>query len=185
MPKAGGRSKTTQAQPKTIRGRRPSLHNSSKKFQMESAKHSRVPSQNPSEEVFSLQEAIIKLRAPLQDAFAKGYSYKELAVILTQKGIRVSEFDLQDQSMTLEKQTPSKRTASNKRNKTSENSREELSHSDEVLGASKTKISADTRQMQPLEGDAWGVLESLIGTIEAPADWSAEHHHYLYGTPKH
>jgi len=28
------------------------------------------------------------------------------------------------------------------------------------------------------------VLESLTGTVEAPADWSAEHNHYLYSTPK-
>jgi hypothetical protein len=32
--------------------------------------------------------------------------------------------------------------------------------------------------------DAWDVLESLTGTVEAPADWSAEHDHYLYGVPK-
>lgn len=34
-------------------------------------------------------------------------------------------------------------------------------------------------------GDAWDVLDSLTGTIEAPPDWSADHDHYLYGTPKH
>ncbi len=34
------------------------------------------------------------------------------------------------------------------------------------------------------EGDAWAVLESLIGSIDAPEDWSAEHDHYLYGTEK-
>ena len=34
-------------------------------------------------------------------------------------------------------------------------------------------------------GNAWDVLESLTGTVEAPTDWSAEHNHYLYGTPKH
>jgi hypothetical protein len=32
--------------------------------------------------------------------------------------------------------------------------------------------------------DAWDVLASLTGTVEAPIDWSAEHDHYLYGTPK-
>lgn len=32
--------------------------------------------------------------------------------------------------------------------------------------------------------DALSVLEALAGSIEAPADWSAEHDHYLYGTPK-
>ncbi|HYH79877.1 MAG TPA: hypothetical protein VEX86_08765 [Longimicrobium sp.] len=33
--------------------------------------------------------------------------------------------------------------------------------------------------------DAFAVLESLTGSIDAPADWAAEHDHYLYGTPKH
>lgn len=31
-------------------------------------------------------------------------------------------------------------------------------------------------------GNAWDVLESLTGTVEAPADWSAEHDRYLYCT---
>ncbi len=34
-------------------------------------------------------------------------------------------------------------------------------------------------------GNAWDVLESVTGRVEAPTDWSAEHDHYLYGTPKH
>ena len=34
------------------------------------------------------------------------------------------------------------------------------------------------------DGDAWSVLQKLSGSVEAPADWSAEHDHYLYGTPK-
>jgi hypothetical protein len=33
-------------------------------------------------------------------------------------------------------------------------------------------------------GDAWDVLEVMTGTVEAPSDWSSEHDHYLYGTPK-
>lgn len=37
----------------------------------------------------------------------------------------------------------------------------------------------------PTSADAWDVLDSLTGTIEAPTDWSAEHDHYLYGTPQH
>jgi hypothetical protein len=32
--------------------------------------------------------------------------------------------------------------------------------------------------------NAWDVLEEWTGTVEAPEDWSAEHDHYLYGTPK-
>ena len=34
------------------------------------------------------------------------------------------------------------------------------------------------------EGNAWDVLESMTGAIDAPEDWAAEHDHYLYGTPK-
>ena len=33
-------------------------------------------------------------------------------------------------------------------------------------------------------GDPWQGIASLIGTVEAPPDWSAEHDHYFYGTPK-
>lgn len=35
-----------------------------------------------------------------------------------------------------------------------------------------------------LEADAVALLETLIGSVEAPSDWAAEHDHYLYGTPK-
>ena len=34
------------------------------------------------------------------------------------------------------------------------------------------------------EGNAWDVLEALIGTSEAPSNWSSQHDFYLYGTPK-
>lgn len=32
--------------------------------------------------------------------------------------------------------------------------------------------------------DLWAVLEQHAGTVDAPADWSSQHDHYLYGTPK-
>ncbi len=34
------------------------------------------------------------------------------------------------------------------------------------------------------EKNAWDILEDMAGTLEAPEDWSQEHAHYLYGTPK-
>lgn len=34
------------------------------------------------------------------------------------------------------------------------------------------------------EGSAWDILETLVGTLEAPEDWASEHDHYLYGVPK-
>ncbi|EDN65450.1 conserved hypothetical protein [Beggiatoa sp. PS] len=33
-------------------------------------------------------------------------------------------------------------------------------------------------------GNAWEVLKAFTGTVEAPNDWSIQHDHYLYGTPK-
>ena len=33
-------------------------------------------------------------------------------------------------------------------------------------------------------GNAWELLAQSAGTIDAPADWSSEHDHYLYGTAK-
>ncbi len=41
------------------------------------------------------------------------------------------------------------------------------------------------RQQHLQASNAWDILESLTGTVQAPADWSSEHDHYLYGTPKH
>jgi hypothetical protein len=32
--------------------------------------------------------------------------------------------------------------------------------------------------------NAWSVLRELAGSVEAAADWAAQHDHYLYGTPK-
>lgn len=44
----------------------------------------------------------------------------------------------------------------------------------------------ETLRQQHLQtfSNAWDILESLTGNVEAPTDWSAEHDHYLYGTPK-
>lgn len=44
-------------------------------------------------------------------------------------------------------------------------------------------ISKEISAEKPSE-NAWDILESLAGTIDAPEDWSSEHDHYLYGTPK-
>ena len=33
--------------------------------------------------------------------------------------------------------------------------------------------------------NAWDVLDALAGSVDAPADWAAEHDHYLYGTSRH
>jgi len=35
-----------------------------------------------------------------------------------------------------------------------------------------------------VENNAWSVLDSLIGCVDAPSDWAEEHDHYISGTPK-
>lgn len=34
------------------------------------------------------------------------------------------------------------------------------------------------------ESDPWSFMEGLIGSVEGPEDWAAEHDHYLYGSPR-
>jgi hypothetical protein len=34
------------------------------------------------------------------------------------------------------------------------------------------------------EANLWDFLESVAGTVKGPPDWSVNHDHYLYGTPK-
>ena len=45
-------------------------------------------------------------------------------------------------------------------------------------------ITIQPDSSQPTGSNAWDILEHFAGTLDAPADWSAEHDHYLYGTPK-
>jgi predicted DNA-binding antitoxin AbrB/MazE fold protein len=48
------------------------------------------------------------------------------------------------------------------------------------------RISIDTSRLdeKDAQANAWDVLESLSGTVDAAVDWSAEHDHYIHGTPK-
>ncbi|GAC1340956.1 MAG: hypothetical protein NVSMB14_06470 [Isosphaeraceae bacterium] len=46
------------------------------------------------------------------------------------------------------------------------------------------KLSKNLTKAEEGTEDAWDVLERLIGTVDAPADWSAEHDHYIHGGPK-
>jgi hypothetical protein len=58
---------------------------------------------------------------------------------------------------------------------------------------SAVDLEPDTRYrvtIEPLvppttDADAWNLLETLTGTLEAPDDWASEHDHYLYKVPKH
>ncbi|KOR36552.1 MULTISPECIES: hypothetical protein [Planktothricoides] len=46
------------------------------------------------------------------------------------------------------------------------------------------QIISQEQQTEPTDKNAWDLLEDMAGTYEAPEDWSSEHDHYLYGTPK-
>lgn len=45
-------------------------------------------------------------------------------------------------------------------------------------------IEPSEQEATGVDGNAWDTVAHLVGSIEAPADWSSEHDHYLYGTPK-
>ena len=45
-------------------------------------------------------------------------------------------------------------------------------------------VTVQTPATDEPAADAWQLLDELAGSIDAPADWSSEHDHYLYGTPK-
>ena len=47
----------------------------------------------------------------------------------------------------------------------------------------RCKITVET-PVDAAGGNAWDVLDQAAGSVQAPADWTAEHDHYLYGSPK-
>jgi len=40
------------------------------------------------------------------------------------------------------------------------------------------------RKEESGEQSLWDVLSRFSGTVEGPEDWSEEHDHYVYGTPR-
>ncbi len=55
-----------------------------------------------------------------------------------------------------------------------------------VRYSSDHRFDPATKQLPQVAQQAtgWDAIAALIGTVEAPVDWSAEHDHYLYGSPK-
>lgn len=50
--------------------------------------------------------------------------------------------------------------------------------------APNTRYVITIQELPESSGDAWDILEAMMGTVDAPQDWSSEHDHYLYGTSK-
>jgi predicted DNA-binding antitoxin AbrB/MazE fold protein len=46
------------------------------------------------------------------------------------------------------------------------------------------EITIKTTPVASEKGTLWDLLGELIGTVDAPPDWSQEHDHYIHGTPK-
>ena len=46
------------------------------------------------------------------------------------------------------------------------------------------ELTIESRDDAPYPDDAWAYLESIAGSVDMPEDWSEEHDHYLYGSPK-
>ena len=45
-------------------------------------------------------------------------------------------------------------------------------------------LTVAEKEEKPEVSDAWSILGTLTGTVDAPEDWSEEHDHYLYGAAK-
>jgi hypothetical protein len=63
---------------------------------------------------------------------------------------------------------------------------------DDELTKLADKYAEDVRYLVTIERkeeigkqSLWDVLSEFSGTVEGPKDWSEEHDHYLYGTPRH
>lgn len=46
------------------------------------------------------------------------------------------------------------------------------------------QIISQEKPQETTTKNAWDLLEEMEGSYAAPEDWSSEHDHYLYGTPK-
>ncbi|MBE9075812.1 hypothetical protein IQ241_00600 [Romeria aff. gracilis LEGE 07310] len=55
---------------------------------------------------------------------------------------------------------------------------------DEALSEPTIATSEDLTIQSEVVRTAWTALRAHAGTVEMPEDWSKEHDHYLYGTPK-
>ncbi|OUC16088.1 MAG: hypothetical protein B0A82_03680 [Alkalinema sp. CACIAM 70d] len=63
---------------------------------------------------------------------------------------------------------------------------DEMNHLPDELQQQVLRFVMTLRQQHlQTSSNAWDVLESLTGTVEAPADWSAEHDRYLYAPAKY
>lgn len=55
---------------------------------------------------------------------------------------------------------------------------------DAAPGAAGAAGAASPGVGQVQGASPWTMMDELAGSVEAPADWSDEHDHYLYGVPK-
>lgn len=59
-----------------------------------------------------------------------------------------------------------------------------LSELSEIEQEAIAQIIMTTIESKKPSANAWNTLKEMAGSIEMPEDWSQEHDHYLYGTPK-
>jgi len=53
----------------------------------------------------------------------------------------------------------------------------DLEPNTEYLVTIKKEVSLEKKSL-------WNIIDDIIGKVDGPSDWSEEHDHYLYGTPK-
>jgi hypothetical protein len=133
-------------------------HSKSAKIQPETVSLARASLQDlPEKELLSLQEAIHKLRAPLEAALVKGYSYQELADLLNQQGISINVPTLRSY-LTSSGRQKTRIIASNKsKDKNSPKISEEPSSNVAIFIPSETEISSYT-----VARDFWNAYQESL-----------------------
>lgn len=59
-----------------------------------------------------------------------------------------------------------------------------LEASRDLAPTERNRVASDPVVPTTDQEDAWDVLDAFTGSMDEPEDWSSEHDHYLYGTPK-
>jgi predicted transcriptional regulator len=128
-------------------------------------------------EILSLREAIDLLKEQISEAIALGYSYSEVAKMLSEKGVEISPSTLKYYL------SSARRNQENPKSKDRNKQKSELSTAVSKAVDVQGKFEQNTRPI-------WELFEEFADSLtdedvaDLPTDGAAQLNHYLYGTPK-
>lgn len=133
-------------------------HSRSGRIQPEAIRQTKASLQDLPEKkkgLLSLQEAICQLHDPLKTALDKGYTYQELAVMLQNQGIAITESTLKNYYFASAKQSARCEGSSKARNGSAKSTSEQVSHPVETSIPSRVNVSS------------YNVCQDFLGAYQA------------------